>query len=316
LVSSAIFFATGEVALRMIFWDGISFSGHRGSLVRRFEKDFQFNRFDGPCRGPEFTGPAQTHAIRLLVQGDSITWGQGIKLENHLYTHHLLEKLRSDSPSVEMAVLASGGREIDGHLEQLRKWGDELRPSVIIYQWFINDIELNKAHRPRHDMFWRHLFFHRILVTISDSWFFLDYSLARLLPLKRPYEDYIATYYASDGEHWNEFVGVFQAWATVAKALTPRVLVALYPSLTRSGFPFAEIHSRMRAVSEERDIETLEFIDWFDEFSDDHSRMRTSRYDGHPNERVHSIMADALHERLLDLWPELFAGKWERPPRG
>jgi hypothetical protein len=44
-----------------------------------------------------------------------------------------------------MAVLARPGREIDEHVQQLKKWGHELQPDVIIYQWYINDDEAPRS---------------------------------------------------------------------------------------------------------------------------------------------------------------------------
>ena len=72
-------FAAGELTLRWIYADGMSFSSHFGPLERRFERDFRFNRFDGPSRGPEVVGPKTAGERRVLCQGDSITWGQGVK---------------------------------------------------------------------------------------------------------------------------------------------------------------------------------------------------------------------------------------------
>lgn len=148
----------GELYLRVAYSQGMSFSAKNGPLVARFERDFRFNRYDGPSRGPEVVGPKGENDVRILIQGESITWGQGVKNERSLYSSVLRERWRSISPNVEVAVLAGPGREIDGHLEQLGKWGDEIVPDVIVYQWFINDLELDKSHRPGGDRGWRRLF--------------------------------------------------------------------------------------------------------------------------------------------------------------
>lgn len=148
-VFATVFFLAGELMLRLVFLEGESFGSHGGPLVKRFERDFRFNRFDGPSRGPEPSGPKHSHGTRILIQGDSITWGQGVRNEQQLFTSRLLARLRETNVSVDMAVLARPGREIDGHLQQLKKWGRKLWPDVIIYQWYINDIELEKEHRPQ-----------------------------------------------------------------------------------------------------------------------------------------------------------------------
>jgi len=180
-----IFFATGELALRLWFWNGLSFSSRFGPIIERFERRFEFNRFDGPSRGPEIAGPRRPNSVRVLVQGDSITWGQGVQREQELFTNRLLMMLRRDNPDTEMAVLARTGREIDGHLMQIAKWGEEIDPDIIIYQWFVNDVDIDdKSLRPNRRV-WRRLFFHRTFVRHSYFWFFLDSNLDRVLPIKK-----------------------------------------------------------------------------------------------------------------------------------
>ena len=78
-VAAIISISVGEIGLRLYYWDGTSFGAHAGPLVERYEKDFSLNRFDGPSRDPGTTGPKASGALRILVQGDSITWGQGVK---------------------------------------------------------------------------------------------------------------------------------------------------------------------------------------------------------------------------------------------
>jgi hypothetical protein len=230
-VTILAFFGFGELFLRAAYPDGLSFA-HGGPLTHRFQRDFRFNHFDGPSRGPEVFGSKQPDEIRILVQGDSITWGQGVKEETSLYTDRLLKMLDADDPHIRLAALAKPGREIDGRLAQLRRWGEEIDPDVIVYQWYINDLEIDKSHRPHTDRLWQRFFLHRYLVQASYLWFFLDYRLNLLLPSDAlPIEDYIEAEFAPGTLGWQRFTEEFHAWATEAKELTPLVLVALYPRI-------------------------------------------------------------------------------------
>ena len=104
-------FIIGEGFLRWVFRDGMSFGNHVGPIVERFERDFKVNRFDGPSRGPEIWGDKPPSQVRILFQGDSVTWGQGLKDEDDLYTSRLLAHLKSENPQIEGAVLAKPGRD-------------------------------------------------------------------------------------------------------------------------------------------------------------------------------------------------------------
>lgn len=301
-----VFFFLGEAFLRLAYSDGLSFSSHGGPMVARFERDFVFNRYDGPSRGPEVSGPKAHDEIRLLIQGDSITWGQGVKDEQSLYSARLLARLRADGDRVSAAVLAEPGREIDGHLEQLRKWGQEIEPDLIIYQWFINDIELDKTERPERHPVWHELFFHGFLANRSYLWFLSDYRLGLLDPERpQPYEAYMVEQFADGSIEWQRFEEQFRAWAHAAKRLTPHVLVMLYPELRPSDMVFPAFHSRMLELCRQEHVESLDLIESLDDYRDDYTKTYAGRFDEHPNAAVHERMADALYARIQELWPDL-----------
>jgi lysophospholipase L1-like esterase len=298
----------GELFLRAAYPDGLSFSHHGGPLVRRFERDFTFNHFDGPSRGPEVFGSKRPDEIRILVQGDSITWGQGVKEETSLYTDRLLKMLNADDPQIRVAVLARVGREIDGHLVQLRRWGQEIDPDVIVYQWYINDLEIDKSHRPHSDRVWQRFFLHRYLKQASYAWFFLDYRLNLLLPSDAlSYEDYIEAEFAPGTLGWQRFAEEFHAWATEAKKLTPLVLMALYPRVESSHVQFLKMHSEMRALGEQEGIRVVDLTPSLDSFKDNYERAYASPFDDHPNAAVHDRIAGTLYNHIHELLPQVRA---------
>lgn len=306
-VFCAIFFLAGELFLRMVFWDGMSFSAHRGPIVQQLEKDFRFNRFDGPSRGPEPSGPKHPQATRIVIQGDSITWGQGVRKEENLFSSRLLTSLQETTGHVDMAVLARPGREIDEHLQQLNKWGHELQPDVIIYQWYINDIELDKKDRPRTDRLWRHPeFVYSMLQKNSYFWFFLDFSLDTLLPSPAlSYERYLSNHFKEGSHGWQMFEQQFSDWVKSAKELTPHVVVALYPhlALTQGVAPFmrpeiAEIHTRMLALCSANNLVCVDLSPALTKFEDARS-IKVSPFDDHPSAEVHGVIAKALYDEIV-----------------
>lgn len=310
-----IFLATGELLLRVGFPGGVSFGSRSGALVRDFERDFAFNRFDGPSRGPEPAADADDTFL-VLVQGDSISWGQGVADERKLFTSLLLEEIKGFAPRASMAVLAKPGREIDGHLEQLRKWGPELDPEVILYQWYINDIELDKERRPRATAPWRRLFFHRMVYENSYFWSLLDFGLTALTgPGGHAYERYLEREFAPGSRGWNAFERRFDDWAVLAKEQTPIVFVAAYPHLAlRPGHRpersnvIASFHRRIETLASSAGIV---YVDLFDSLLPlDSAVVRASRFDDHPSARAHAAIAAALSGPLRRAIEEA------EPPRG
>ncbi len=305
-VFCAIFFLTGELCLRIVFWEGESFSAHYGPMVKRFERDFKFNRFDGPSRGPEPSDPKPPGRTRIVIQGDSITWGQGVRNEEQLFSNRLLSKLQETKAPVDMAVLAQPGREIDGHLQQLQKWGSELRPDVIIYQWYINDIDTGKGYRKlKPNRLWRHPWFlHSMLVKNSYLWFFLDFALDRLLPSATPlsYESYMGSQFKEGSAGWLRFEQYFSDWARSAKALTPRVIVALYPHMSsKQGTPpvmqseIADIHTRMLALCRANNLVCVDLLPPLTKF-EDAGTIKATAFDNHPSIEVHRVIGEVLYQ--------------------
>ncbi len=287
-----------------MFWEGESFSAHRGPIVQRLERNLTFNRFDGPSRGPEPSRPKHRNGARILIQGDSIAWGQGVRDEAQLFSSRLLTRLRETNLPVDMAVLARPGREIDEHLQQLKKWGHELQPDVIIYQWYINDMELDKTHRPKTYRLWRQPYLlYPILQKSSYFFFFLDFSLDTLLPSPvLSYENYLSSHFKEGSEGWQLFEQHFSDWAMSAKELTPRVVVALYPhlSLQQGVTPLMrpeimDIHTRALALCRANNLVCVDLWTALVKF-DDSSSIKVSPFDDHPSAEAHRVIAEALYE--------------------
>jgi lysophospholipase L1-like esterase len=294
----------GEIYLRLAYPDGLSFGAKNGPLVARFERDFRFNRYDGPSRGPEIIG-AKPDSARILIQGDSVTWGQGVKEESSLYSSILRDRLRAIDPEIQVAVLARPGREIDGHLEQLRKWGAETDPDIIIYQWFINDLELDKSLRPSSDHTWRRLLFPGFLRQRSYLWYFLDYRIGTLMP-EESYEVYLREHFGRGSAGWQRVAALFHAWAAEAKRLTPNVLVALHPYVLSSpDQPLREFSVWMEELCGEEGVAVIDLLQPFAVFRDDYTKTYASPFDSHPNAAAHALIADALHHRIVELWPQV-----------
>ncbi len=303
-ITMIAFVGFAELYLRAAYSEGLSFGSHHGPYVRQFERDFQFNRFDGPSRGPEVTGPKGAQGVRVLIQGDSITWGQGVKDENALYSSLLRDRLRSADAASEVAVLAYPGREIDGHLAQIGEWGEDIDPDIVIYQWYINDIELDKTGRPGASWNWRRFVFPGFITNRSYLWYLLDYEISTLQS-GGSYEDYIREQFGEGTEGWRSFTDDFHQWASAAKRLTPHVLVVLYPDILPSGVQLGSFHDRMQELTRQEGIAVLDLRQPLDMFRDDWTQTYASQFDGHPNAATHERIAEALYDRLRELWPEL-----------
>lgn len=306
-----------EALLRIVFHDGMTFSfTPRGPIAEKFKSQLTINRFGS--RGPDGVN-ASTADVRIMVVGDSITFGQGIRRERDLYTTRLLNLLNGAGDArFDMSVLGIPGHEIDDHIRKLDRLGLEIRPDVIIYQWFTNDMELNKSRREKQWWsVWRKLFFHSLLYRYSYAWFFIDNRLTNLFFLLedrsgKTYPSYIlSTFGSKDRPEWQHFESLFREWCEKATRLSPHVMILLYPSLSRlpsEGYQFREIHERVMEIAREYGIKTVDFIDHVNDLSD-LKLARVNRFDVHPSAMMHERMAQVLSQKIRAEWPDLFAGE-------
>lgn len=257
IVISYIFFVfglmyfTGEILLRVVYYDGgrTTYKGPGG-------KEFEYTYNKEGLRDPRTHGPKQSGIKRILILGDSITEGAGVKEWKDLYPQKLLELLNKEQSRYEMDVFAGSGREIDKHLKMLKKIGKTIDPDIIIYQWFVNDIEFDKSKRPLNkSAVWRYLPFHPFLKRHSYLWYFLNNRLEILLPrFNRSYTDYLITDYAEATNNWNHFEILFRRWAKEATDLAEQTIVFLYPTLPYKGlngkkYPLQQLHDRVKKIT-------------------------------------------------------------------
>jgi hypothetical protein len=183
------------------------------------------------------------------------------------------------------------------------------------YQFYINDVELNK-NRPRATFrIWRRAFFHKILLSHSYLWFFLDYNLNQWLPTKNipSYSDYLLNSFESDNEEWKRSISVFHAWAREVKRLTPKVLIILYPHLNGQGRPELQtIYNWFGDLCKEQGFEVLDLWHTFSDLQGDLNRIMSTKYDGHPSAEVHKRIADSIYKWLVqNRWTDV--GKESKP---
>jgi hypothetical protein len=245
LVSVLIFLGTGEVALRLIYP-----GGGRMTLGAPGFHLFEHLAIYDQQRGRLEWGEKPPGIPRVMILGDSITWGNGVRHWEDTWPEQLARQLEQSGHPHQFAVLALPGIDIDAHIEQFKIWAGEVRPEALIYQWYVNDIEL-LGHRPATAWPWHRFGWHEPLRRASYLYYFLDNRLRLLLrPPERSYVDYILTDFIPGSIEWVEFERRFHELATRAREVAPLRLLMLYPQVPFDGpYPLQPIHDRMKALA-------------------------------------------------------------------
>lgn len=249
LISLVLALAGSEAVLRVVYRDaGRTTLGGPGG--RDFVYTYVPHAADprSELRGPMATGAKTPGVQRLMVLGDSITWGQGVTAWTDTYPARLLATLNADSTRYDMAVYAYPGKEIDNHLATIATTIAEVRPDIVVYQWYSNDIEISKAARPTGRRAWRNWSGHTTLRSWSYLYFTLDFALDAFVPASgRTYLQYLEEDFAAGTPAWRAFTRTFHSWAAYATGYAHRTIVMLYPPVPMTAL--VELRQRMTALT-------------------------------------------------------------------
>ena len=222
-------------------------------------QDYTYNhavKYAENGRGPYNGEPKKPGVTRIMIQGDSITWGAAVADWKDLYPYKLLSILNKDGEKYDMQVWAIPGMQMDFHGKNLAFAGKEAAPDVIVYQWYVNDVEV-WADRPGGPApFWRVGRVHRFMEKKSFLYRLLDARLgAALYKEGEKYAAYLVERITPGRKYWWYFEMEFHKWAVRANALAPRTIVMMYPSLPYKGEnPFGPVKKAVLALLKPHDL--------------------------------------------------------------
>ena len=247
LIAVALFVLTGEAALRVFYRD----AGRRtlgGPGPRTFDH-LTIGR--DQLRGRRDVGPRREGVPRLMAVGDSITYGLGVHDWRETWPEVLATRLEREGHAYELAVFAEPGRDIKDHLQQLERWGSVVNPDVLIYQWYVNDIEVMSPFRPDRTRRWQQWAGHEWLRRTSYLYFFLDQRAGALLPSPgRSYVNFILQDLRAGTPEWAEFERYFHAFAVRAATIAKRRILLLYPQVPfKDRYPLQPLTDLMRTAA-------------------------------------------------------------------
>jgi hypothetical protein len=246
LIAAAIFLLTGEAALRVLYRDGGARTlGGPGS--RPFD---HLTTGRDQLRGRRDVGPRRDGLPRLMILGDSITYGQGVHDWRDTWPEVLVTSLEREGHPYEAAVFADPGRDIPKHLQEVQRWGPVVKPDVLIYQWYVNDIEIVQR-RPDRVRAWQRWPTHPWLRRNSYLYYFLDNRASELLPQPdRTYVDYILQDFKPGTVEWSEFERYFHAFSIAAASVAKRRILMLYPQVPyRDAYPLQPLNDLMKTLA-------------------------------------------------------------------
>jgi lysophospholipase L1-like esterase len=241
----------------------------------------------------------RTDFFRVLVLGDSLTYGVGIEAEQTYAAQ--LQALMQEQYRIEFLNLGVGASQSEDVAQRIRRFVPELQPDLVIYGICHNDFLPSGVSQSKAD----HAYAFPMSKAMKKA--FMDRSrIARLihdaygkallnLGLRIDYYDQILmdfkgyqTRFGRDVKEMNDYV--------VSQGLPPVVAMVLdqFPSPGSRG---AEVTKVAERYLKEAGMSVIDTSDYYRRFAGEN--LSISKWEGHPNQIANAIWARMIADALV-----------------
>ena len=246
-------------------------------------------------RGPGFQAQKPEGAFRVMLLGDSFTFGEGVRWED-TFGERLQHQLRSSLPQVEVLNLGVSKWNTQDEVNYLNRAGHRFDPDLVLVIFVLNDahhaggLDLWKDFRARYEA--------SGLLKSSYLASYVYSAVAREIYGRRYVEGLLRS--ALDEQTlWRIALGMLSRMNGIAQKLDARFGVVIFPFMYQldDRYPFEPLHEMVRVHCEEQGIPVLDLLTAFR--GQDYLDLWVHPSDQHPNEKGHAIAAEAMTEFLI-----------------
>lgn len=271
----------------------------RGYFARQGGIEYVVNSFGARDREYALEKPPRTH--RIVVLGDSFTFGTGVRVED-TFCDRIEAGLAGESCPVEVINLGVRGYNMQQEIVALEHRALALQPDVVLLVVFLNDAGGTAvsgafnvgASVDSEDEPWSR--WSRLV-----RWFRLEaLQRAALAELVQSYREA----FADGSPSWASFQADLRRAAGLCSERGARLALAIFPVLHSLDlqYPWRAEHERIAAFARSLGVPVLDLLSAF--LGQDAVALWVHPTNQHPNERGHAIAAQALlaflrQERLL-----------------
>lgn len=305
-VSLSLVFAMLEVALRIVYADSLDFSMEMWKYATQLKQtvddpklsfahipgrrahlmgvDVQINSLG--LRDREYTRDKAANTFRILLLGDSTTFGWGVRAEDtvaKLLEADLNAARGPGAPTFEVLNCGVGNYTTVQEVAFYDRVGHTLQPDLVILQFFINDAE--PVPRENKGLFMERLY---AAAFLSSR---LDVTL-RSTGARPGWKSYYASLYDEGRPGWEAAQEALRRLARETRHRGTRLLVTLLPELREINgrYPFTVAHDKVKAVLRAEAVPTLELIEGLKNQGPE-ATLWVTPLDSHPNRKANLLVA-------------------------
>lgn len=308
-ISLTFILGISEVFVR-IFYSDITTTADNSSYFAQRWKEQQPEQINSMgFREREINSP-HPDTYRIVVIGDSFTYGQGVKKSQRV-TDILEQQLNTSDIQYEVLNFGRPGAETRDHLEILKKHVLNINPDYILLQWFINDVEgSDYSDRPK---FWRLLpsdYLNQYLHNHSALYFLVKQKWQNLQQLIGIVPDFSYTQYMVkrfkdlNNNDSQRARGELAAFIDLCKEKGIPVGIVAFPGFSNdllTTYPLGFLLDRVSTLCKEKDIPCVDLRSAFSKV-DHPSKLWVNKFDHHPNHLAYKISAEEIMKQFAQHW--------------
>jgi lysophospholipase L1-like esterase len=245
-------------------------------------------------RNPEVALQKPEGFYRILVLGDSMTFGWGVQAEETYprileRTLNAQTRLSDASRRFEVINAGVGNYNTAQEVSYFKERGVLLDPDMVILGFYVNDAETT----PRAKSGWIRQ--RSYLYVLASS--FWD-AIWRRSGEAQGFEEYYLDLYQGDSPGWQAGRHALGELIALCRTRGIDLRVLLIPELHSPAdhYPFESVHEQVRRIAEDAGIPTIEVRERMAGI-EPHT-LWVSPGDAHPNELAHRLVAAGLYESL------------------
>lgn len=293
----------GEIILRFFFSNQIYSEYGHGPGWKKLMNKVEYNSFG--YRDVEHTLQKDEKTFRIVILGDSFTFGAGIWEVENIYPRLLQKKFDdSEKNKVEVISLAKGGYSTTDELRILNNLALNLSPDLIVLAYFANDAEGPSSRVGFENLYFQHYMIPYVvggwLYEHSMFYYFLESRIKNIIRSwdleSKSYYDYTLHLFTT-----NPFLERHKKMLTffikIAQKNDIPVIVMHFPSITSfDKYPYLFVNDFVREIVTANNSTYLDLLPGFSKY--DSEELQVSFMDGHINEFGHNLTAQILYETI------------------
>src|SRR3989344_6322542 len=250
-------------------------------------------------RDRDFKVEKSAGTVRIGMLGDSITFGAGIKNPKDRFSDILQKNLQESGINAEIYNLGVPG--LDSH-EEIKLYQDlsYLNFDIVVWQYFLNDIQPEDKGEPA-KIISKNAYANDFMRWLTENSTFFDFLYWRFSSKYSTTFDQLGTHYLSmysDESALKSHEEELSKFIVELRGQDKKIIVMIFPFIELLGpnYPATEAHNKLQNFFKSQDIQAIDLLDNLK--SENWKDLVASKFDTHPNEKVHMLAAEKLYEKI------------------